>query len=113
MSREHLIENRPALKPEDDAWMLDRWSTPEGHVVRVVYWDRRLAIGNGRFTTERVFRSACRCGWRSIETLSPQFVDSCPVFWALDDRHKRIRKDTERIEWQPYIPPHVEPDSRD
>lgn len=108
-----LVRRTPVIDPSEDQWMLDHWSVPKYHVVTVVYWDRRVPIGNGRTTIEREFREVCTCGWRSIEYPGAHRVTKCPVLDALEDRLRRLRRPTERIEWVPYVPPHVEPDPRD
>jgi hypothetical protein len=112
-----LVRRPTIIDPKLDQWMLDRWSNPASHVVRVVYWDRRVPTGRGTTTIDREYRTECACGWRSIETVSPS-LDKCPVADALDERLRRMRRPTERIEWVPYVPPPTfrhtsHPDSRD
>ena len=78
--------------------MLDRWSDPSQHVVRSVYRDRRHADAYGRIAVDRVYRSECACGWRSIEYHAAT-EDRCPVADALAERMARLRKPSERLEW--------------
>lgn len=91
--------------------MLDNWTPETKHTIRVVYRERRMLFQQ-RNLIDVDYRSVCTCGWRSIETPSPQ-IDRCPVGDALADRAKRVKKITERVEWMPYTAPTVEPDSRD
>jgi hypothetical protein len=96
-----LIRRTQPVDPRLDQWMLDRWSTPEQHVVSVVYRDRKHPDGRGGIVIDREYRSVCLCVCRSIETTTPS-ADCCPVADALADRLKRLCRAGERIEWTPY-----------
>lgn len=81
--------------------MLDRWSTPQQHRVSTEVRERTLPDGKGGFTTERDYRSACTCGWRSLEFVRPM-IDQCPVLAALQTRIKGIERDSLiRDKWRP------------
>ena len=108
-----LVRRTPVIDPTVDGWMLDHWSNPAHHVVTVVYRDRKFPDGRGGMAIDREYREVCTCGHRSIEFVGAPRVMKCPVLDALEDRARRQRKPTERIEWVPYVPPHVEPDPRD
>lgn len=108
-----LVRRTPVIDPTVDGWMLDHWSNPAHHVVTIVYWDRRIPVGNGRTTIEREFREQCTCGYRSIEFMGAPKVMKCPVLDALEERLRRLRKPTERIEWTPYVPRVPDADPRD
>lgn len=84
------------MKPEGDRWMLDRWTPITTHTVTCVY--REVKDREGR-VVEKVYRSACSCGWRSIEFHKP-ILDPCPVYGALAERAHRLKRDGERIEWK-------------
>ena len=103
-----LVRREHPIDPRLDQWMLDRWSSPAQHVVTVCARLRYMPDGHGGMVPERDYRAVCSCGWRSIETTSPQ-MEACPVSEALVDRVRRIRKPTERLHWVPL----VEPDPRD
>lgn len=96
--RDHLIEHRPPGKPEDDQWMLDRWSAPASHLVKVMY--RELE------TKARRYRTVCACGWRSVEENDPVLSD-CPVKAALDERTRRLPKVTNTDHGRPRAVEHV------
>ena len=100
-------------KPEDDQWMLDRWTARDHHVVTIHYRDRRIPTGRGMHTIERDFRAVCKCGWRSIETVTPH-QDVCPVGEALAERRQREARTYDRVLWLPLVGGAVvEPDPRD
>lgn len=90
----------PLLKPEQDRWMLDRWTPFESHQVICVY--REVKDREGR-VVEKVYRTTCACGWRSIEYHAP-FCDPCPVGQALTERAFRLKRDFERVEWKQVTP---------
>jgi hypothetical protein len=75
--------------------MLDRWSSPLGHLVMVCY--RILP------SQTRRYRSVCACGWRSDEDDVPELLP-CPVKSALDERERR-RKKLEHVVWLPLDKP--------
>ena len=111
--REHLVEHRPPLTRADDQWMLDRWTTPEQHIMTTVYRDRRVPNGRGGWTVDRDYREVCTCGYRSIEFVAPVHHACCPVLEALQDRARRLKRINERIDWLPYVSPVIEVDPRD
>jgi hypothetical protein len=90
-----LVMRHPKAKPEDDHFMLDRWTPPVMHSVSVVY---REVKDREQRVIEKVFRSVCLCGWRSLEFHKPA-DDRCPVGEALLERERRKRKDGERVTW--------------
>lgn len=101
--RARLIEHRPAIKPEDDQWMLDRWTPPSAHQIAVMYRELSQA---------RRYRTVCTCGWRSNEDDTPE-LSECPVKAALDERARRLvkvsnvkrRTPLEHVEWLPLDKP--------
>lgn len=74
--------------------MLDRWSAPDMHAVSSVY--REVKDREGR-VTERIYRSMCECGWRSIE-FHKATSDTCPVGEALQERARRLNRG-DRVIW--------------
>jgi hypothetical protein len=112
MTDRPLVRRTPVVDPSVDQWMLDNWTPEAKHVVTVVYRDR-LTKGVYATYVDREYRAVCLCGWRSIETPTPDHGARCPVGDALADRAKRTKKITERVEWMPYTTPAVEPDPMD
>ena len=98
--RDHLIDRRPALKPEDDQWYLDRWTPLEAHEIHWVY---REVIDTPRAMTHRFYRGVCLCGWRTpIEWHEPLATEVCPVYLALQER-ARTQRGQDRIEWKDVV----------
>lgn len=94
---EKLITRHPAPKPEDDRYMLDRWTPDVTHKTRQVYRDSMEGQPQRSY---RWYRVECLCGWRSSEL--PRPVDAkCPVLMALTERARSLKRDSERIEWKP------------
>lgn len=89
-----LILRHPKAKPEDDHFMLDRWTPEAMHVVVSKY--REVKDREGR-VIERIYRSFCRCGWRSIE-FHKATEDICPVGEALLERARRLSRG-DRVTW--------------
>lgn len=92
--RERLITRHPKAKPEDDHFMLDRWTPPAMHMTTPMVRD---VVQHGQ-VVDRIYRSVCLCGWRSLEYHAPT-VDRCPVGQALTEREQRRQKD--RLVWRP------------
>ncbi len=84
----------PPTKPEQDRWMLDRWTPREAHHVMGVYRETK----QHGCVVDTVYRVICSCGWRSLEYHEP-FTEPCPVLGALTERAKRMNKG-ERTEWK-------------
>ena len=91
-----LVRRHPQPKPSDDWFMLDRWTSEIMHTMSSVY--REVKDQEGR-VVDRVYRTVCLCGWRSLEWHKAA-LDSCPVGDALRERAKRVRKDGERLIWK-------------
>ena len=86
----------PPTHPDQDRWMLDRWTPAEAHHVIGVY--RETKDREGR-VIDTMYRCVCSCGWRSREYHQP-LSEPCPVLGALVERAQRIKKDGERINWK-------------
>lgn len=95
MTDRPLILRHPKPKPEDDHFMLDRWTPESMHVVVSKY--REVKDRDGR-VIERVYRSICLCGWRSIE-YHKATDDVCPVGEALGERARRLSRG-DRVTWK-------------
>lgn len=90
-----LVRRHPQAKPSDDWFMLDRWTPEIMHITSSVY--REVKDREGR-VVDRIYRSVCICGWRSLEWHKAA-TDQCPVGDALRERAKRVKKDGERLTW--------------
>lgn len=93
-----LITKHPKVKPEDDHWMLDRWTADDQHVVMAMARDVK-DVNTGR-VTETIYRGVCMCGWRSVEVRHVDNIDAdCPVQSALAQRARR-KRGSDRIDWK-------------
>lgn len=102
---EKLITRHPAPKPEDDRYMLDRWTPEVMHKTRQVYRVETIfRDGGGKVASilikNKWYRVECLCGWRSQEFPRPM-TERCPVLDALTSRARSLKRDGERIEWKP------------
>lgn len=96
---EKLITRHPAPKPEDDRYMLDRWTPQVMHKTRQVFRVVKLRSTRGTEGEHPFYRVECLCGWRSAEL--PRIVTAeCPVLIALTERARHLKRDGERIEWK-------------
>lgn len=97
---EKLIVRHPEPKPEDDRYMLDRWTPEVMHRTRHVYRVIKKYGDDEPLEGKRWYRVECLCGWRSAEL--PRIVAAeCPVQAALTERARFLKRDGERIEWKP------------
>ena len=96
-----LIRHHRSVR-EDDQWMLDRWSPPSSHRVRVVYCEHHVPDS---LDVWRDYRTECACGWRSVPSAEAVILEPCPVGLALADRDRRKPTTFERVEWFPLDTP--------
>jgi hypothetical protein len=100
VKRDKLVTRHPAAKPEDDRYMLDRWTPDVMHKTTQVFRVVKRA-GDPTDSGQRWYRVECLCGWRSQQLPRP-VAEQCPVHAALDERARHLKRDGERIEWQVY-----------